>query len=290
MDNKHGNTWKMIKPYVAVVVSLIYFFPVLWVFLTAFKPRVDIVTTIPRFLFTPTLDHFFRLFFRRVTVAPGEFALEATPFARFFLNSIFLSLTSVALALALGTFAAYAISRFPMRNKGFLMFYILSNRMLPPIAVVVPLYLMYRTLGIMNTYGGMTLLYTAFSIPLAIWMMKSFFDDIPYEIEEAARVDGSSRFRAFYKTALPQVWVGIAATFIISLIFVWNEFLFALMLTGRETRTVPVALSTALRGERGVDWGLLASVEAIYVVPAIILAFVAQGFLLRGLTFGTVRK
>ncbi|HSV31447.1 MAG TPA: carbohydrate ABC transporter permease [Atribacteraceae bacterium] len=289
MNNRRG-VWKVIKPYVAIIVSLIYFSPVLWVFLTAFKPRTDIVSPVPRFIFAPTLDHFSRLFFRRVTTGTGEVLLEATPFVRFFSNSIFLSLFSVALALALGTFAAYAISRFPMRNKGFLMFYILSNRMLPPIAVVVPLYLMYLTLGIMNTHIGMLLLYTAFSIPLAIWMMKSFFDDIPHEIEEAARVDGSSRFRAFYKTALPQVWAGIAATFIISLIFVWNEFLFALMLTGRETRTVPVALSITLRGERGVDWGLLAAVEGIYVIPAIILAFVAQGYLLRGLTFGTVRK
>jgi len=121
-------------------------------------------------------------------------------------------------------------------------------------------------------------------------MMKSFFDEIPPEIEEAAQVDGSSRFRAFYKVALPQVKSGIAGTVVISLLFTWNEFLFALMLTGPRTRTVPVALARTLQGEHGVDWGVLAAIETLYMLPVLIVAMSLQKYLLRGLTFGTVRR
>jgi multiple sugar transport system permease protein len=142
----------------------------------------------------------------------------------------------------------------------------------------------------MDTYTGMVLLYTAFNLPFVIWMMKSFFDEIPPEIEEAAQVDGSSRFRAFYKTALPQVKAGVAGTVVISLLFTWNEFLFALMLTGPRTRTVPVALARTLQGERGVDWGVLAAIETLYVLPVLIVAMSLQKYLLRGLTFGAVRR
>ncbi|GIX06356.1 MAG: hypothetical protein KatS3mg115_0759 [Candidatus Poribacteria bacterium] len=121
-------------------------------------------------------------------------------------------------------------------------------------------------------------------------MMKSFFDEIPREIEEAAQVDGSPPLRAFWKVALPQVRSGIAATVVISLLFTWNEFLFALMLTGQRTRTVPVALARTLQGERGVDWGVLAAIETLYILPVLLVALLLQQYLLRGLTFGTVRR
>ncbi len=120
--------------------------------------------------------------------------------------------------------------------------------------------------------------------------MKSFFDEIPVEIEQAALVDGSSRLRVFRKIALPQVWAGVAATVVISLIYTWNEFLFAMMLTGSSTRTVPVAIGKALRGEVGVDWGLLAGIETLYIFPVIIVTFLLQKYLLRGITFGTIKR
>ena len=269
-----------------LVVTLLYVFPVLWVVLTAFKRRVDIFAIPPKLVFAPTLDNFVRIFVR--TTAEGTSA--ATDFGVFFLNSVILSFASVLLALVIGVLAAYSVSRHAFRNRDFVMFAILSTRMLPAVAVVIPVYLLFRSLRLMDTYVGMILLYSAFNLPFVIWMMKSFFDEIPQEIEEAAQVDGSSRFRVIYKVALPQVKSGIAATVVISLLFTWNEFLFALMLTGSKTRTVPVALARTLQGELGVDWGMLAAIETLYVAPVLIVAIALQKYLLRGLTFGTVRR
>lgn len=279
--------WNAARLVVIAGVTFVYAFPILWVVLTAFKSRVDIFAMPPKILFEPTLDNFRRVF---VYVSPASGQVEATQFVRYFLNSAFLSFGSVALALVIGTFSAYALSRFEFRNKDFVLFTILSTRMLPAVATVIPIYLFFRRAGLMNTHVGMIALYAAFSVSFVVWMMKSFFDEIPREIEEAAMIDGSSRFRAFAKVALPQVKAGIAATVVISLLYTWNEFLFALMLTGTETRTVPVALASALQGELGVDWGLLAAIETLYVLPVLVVAVSLQKYLLRGLTFGTVRK
>lgn len=276
--------WRLL---LIVSVTLIYVFPIAWVVSTAFKRRVDIFAMPPKFFFEPTLDNFKRVF---IYVSPVSGHVEATPFVRYFVNSLVLAFGSVGLALAMGTMAAYGLSRFNFRHRDFVLFTILSTRMLPAVGVVVPIYLFFRRFGLMNSHGGMILLYAAFNVSFVIWMMKSFFDEIPLEIEEAAQLDGSSRFRTFTRVALPQVKAGVAATVVISLLYTWNEFLFALMLTGTETRTVPVALASALQGELGVDWGMLAAIETLYVAPVLVAAVGLQRYLLRGLTFGTVRK
>ncbi|MDE0021236.1 MAG: carbohydrate ABC transporter permease [Candidatus Poribacteria bacterium] len=279
------NLKKMLRVVLIVAVSALYAFPVLWVVLTAFKERIDIFTQPPKLFFTPTLDNFASIF----SDSASDGSAFSSDFGRYFLNSALLSFGSVFTAIVFGTMGAYAASRFPFKNRDFAMFSILSTRMLPAVAVVIPVYLLYRTLNLMNTYLGMTLLYTAFNLPFVIWMMRSFFDEIPREIEEAAMMDGSSRFRAFYRVALPQVKSGIAGAAVISLLFTWNEFLFASMLTGEETRTVPIALAQTLQGERGVDWGKLAAIETLYILPVLIAAALLQKYLLRGLTFGTVK-
>lgn len=279
------NLKKTLRIALIIAVSALYAFPVLWVVLTAFKERVDIFAQPPKLFFTPTLDNFARVF----SDAGSEGSAFSSDFARYFFNSALLSFGSVFTAIVFGTMGAYAASRYPFKNRDFAMFSILSTRMLPAVAVVIPVYLLYRALNLMNTYIGMTLLYTAFNLPFVIWMMRSFFDEIPREIEEAAMMDGSSRFRAFYKVALPQVKSGIAGAAVISLLFTWNEFLFASMLTGEKTRTVPIALAQTLQGERGVDWGKLAAIETLYILPVLIAAALLQKYLLRGLTFGTVK-
>jgi len=268
-------------------VTAVYVFPVLWIVLTAFKDRVDVFAMPPKLLFAPTLDNFRRVFID-VSALTGD--AQWTRFARNFLNSVILSFASVSLALCAGTAAAYSLSRHTFRHRDFILFSILSTRMLPAVATIIPVYLLFRRLGLMNSYTGMILLYAAFSVSFVVWMMKSFFDEIPVEIEEAAELDGSSKMRVLRRGALPQVKSGIAATVVISLLFTWNEFLFALMLTGSETRTVPVALAGALQGELGIDWGLIAAIETLYVLPVLVVAIALQRFLLRGLTFGTVRK
>ncbi len=271
----------------AGVVSLIYFFPVLWIILTAFKTHNDALAIPPKFLFTPTLENFYSVFSR--AYIKGASAVD-TGFDLFFFNSVFIAGSSVILALAIGTLAAYGFSRYPLRGNDTYLFIILTTRMLPPIVVIIPIFLMFRVAGLSGTYVGVILLYTAFNLPFAIWMMKSFFDELSPDVEDAARLDGASERRVFFGVCLPQVKAGLAATAVFGLILTWNEFLFALLLTGVETRTVPVAMAQTIGGDIGVRWGLLAAIETLFLIPVIVVTFVLQNQLLRGVTFGTVRR
>ncbi len=271
----------------AGIFALIYFFPVLWIILTAFKTHNDALAIPPKFLFTPTLENFISVFSR--AYIKGAAAVD-TGFDLFFFNSIFIAGTSVVLALAIGTLAAYGFSRFPLKGNDTYLFIILTTRMLPPIIVIIPIFLMFRIAGLSGTYLGVILLYTAFNLPFAIWMMKSFFDELSPDVEDAARLDGGSERRVFLRICLPQVKAGLAATAVFGLILTWNEFLFALLLTGVETRTVPVAMAQTIGGDIGVRWGLLAAIETLFLIPVIIVTFALQNQLLRGVTFGTIKR
>ena len=272
---------------VTAIISFIYFFPVLWIILTAFKTHTDALTVPPKFIFTPTLENFSAVF-SRVYQTGGE-AVD-TNFDLFFFNSIFIAGTSVLIALIIGTLAAYAFSRFPLKGNDTYMFIILTTRMLPPIIVIIPIFLMFRVTGLAGSYLGIILLYAAFNLPFTIWMMKSFFDELPLEVEDAARMDGSSEIKVFFKICLPQVKAGIAATAVFGLILTWNEYLFALLLTGIETRTVPVAMASTIGGDIGVRWGLLAAIETLFLIPVVLVTFLLQNQLLRGVTFGTIKR
>ncbi|MBX6321352.1 MAG: carbohydrate ABC transporter permease [Rhodospirillaceae bacterium] len=271
----------------ATVVSLVYFFPVLWIILTAFKTYNDALAVPPKWLFTPTLENFVAVFSRAMTY---EGAAVDTGFDRFFFNSIFIAVTSVAIALVIGTIAAYGFSRYPLKGNDTYLFIILTTRMLPPIVVIIPIFIMFRESGLSGTYLGVVLLYTAFNLPFTIWMMKSFFDELSRDVEDAARMDGSSELRVFFKVCLPQVVPGLAATAVFGLILTWNEYLFALLLTGVETRTVPVAMGQTIGGAIGVRWGLLAAIETLFLIPVVFVTFLLQNQLLRGVTFGTIRR
>jgi multiple sugar transport system permease protein len=271
----------------AGVIALIYFFPVLWIIMTAFKTRTDALAVPAKFLFAPTLGNFVRVFSRAMIGGEESFS---TGFDLFFFNSIFIAGTSVVLALIIGTLAAYGFSRYPLRGNDTYLFIILTTRMLPPIVVIIPIFLMFRVTGLSGTYIGIILLYTAFNLPFSIWMIKSFFDELNREVEDAARMDGSSERRVFTRICLPQVTAGLAATAVFALILTWNEFLFALLLTGTETRTVPVAMARTIGGEVGVDWGLLAAIVCLFLIPVFFVTFALQNQLLRGVTFGTIRR
>ncbi len=272
---------------VTAVISFIYFIPVLWIILTAFKSHTDALSIPPKFIFTPTLENFSAVF-SRAYQSGGE-AVD-TNFDLFFFNSIFIAGTSVLIALIIGTLAAYAFSRWPLKGNDTYMFIILTTRMLPPIIVIIPIFLMFRVTGLSGSYVGIILLYSAFNLPFTIWMMKSFFDELPLEVEDAARMDGSSETKIFFKICLPQVKAGIAATAVFGLILTWNEYLFALLLTGIETRTVPVAMATTIGGDIGVRWGLLAAIETLFLIPVVLVTFLLQNQLLRGVTFGTIKR
>jgi multiple sugar transport system permease protein len=271
----------------ATVVSFIYFFPVFWIILTAFKTHNDALAVPAKFIFTPTLENFVGVFSRAYSVGA---AAQDTGFSLYFFNSIFIAGTSVLLALAIGTIAAFGFSRYPLKGNDTYLFIILTTRMLPAIVVIIPIFLMFRITGLAGTYAGIIALYTAFNLPFTIWMMKSFFDELSPDVEDAARIDGSSDTRVFFKICLPQVIAGIAATAVFGLILTWNEFLFALLLSGVETRTVPVAMAQTIGGDIGVRWGLLAAIETLFLIPVIIVTFALQNHLLRGVTFGTIKR
>ncbi|MCG6901310.1 MAG: carbohydrate ABC transporter permease [Rhodobacter sp.] len=269
------------------VVGFIYFFPVFWIILTAFKTRTDALATPPKLFFTPTLDNFTSVFYR-ASITTGT--SQATDMGLYFFNSIFIAGTSVGLALIVGTLAAYAFSRYPLRGNDTYLFIILTTRMMPPIVVIIPIFLMFRLSGLAGSYWGIILLYTAFNIPFSVWLVKSFFDELNPEIEDAARMDGATEGRVFFRFCIPQILAGLSATFVFGLILTWNEFLFALLLTGVETRTVPVAMARTLGGEVGVDYGLLAAIVTLFLIPIFFVTFLLQNQLLRGVTFGTVKK
>jgi multiple sugar transport system permease protein len=283
------------------IVSFIYFLPVLFIIFTALKPQ-DLALSVPptlsptslfglipdQYVFTPTLENFGSVFSRSMT--PGG-APEPTGFDRYFFNSIVIATVSVLLALVIGTLAAFGFSRYPLKGNDTYLFIILTTRMLPAIVVIIPVILMFRVVGLSGSYTGIILLYTAFNLAFTIWMMKSFFDELSLDVEDAARIDGSSDTKVFFKIALPQVVAGLAATFVFGLILTWNEFLFALLLSGPDTRTVPVAMNQAVSsGGRGTDWTLLAAIETLFLIPVFLVTFFLQNHLLRGVTFGTVKR
>jgi multiple sugar transport system permease protein len=278
-----GWSWTLL----AAVVSLVYFAPVLWIILTAFKSYNDALAIPPKFIFTPTLENFVSVFSRAYSSGG---AAQNTGFGLYFFNSIFIAGSSVALALIVGTLAAFGFSRYPLKGNDIYLFVILTTRMLPAIVVIIPIFLMFRVVGLSGTYAGIIFLYTAFNLPFAIWMMKSFFDELSLDVEDAARLDGSSDRGVFFKICLPQVIAGLAATAVFGLILTWNEFLLALLLTGVETRTVPVAMAQTIGGDIGVRWGLLAAIETLFLIPVIVVTFALQKYLLRGVTFGTIKR
>jgi multiple sugar transport system permease protein len=271
----------------AAVVGLVYFFPVIWMILAAFKTRADALATPPKLFFTPTLEHFWASFHR--LTADGSHVID-TGLERNFANSLFISLVSVGLALALGALAAYGFARLRLVGRDYYMFYILVLRMVPPITAIVPLYFLFRVTGLGGTYVAIILVYTAFNLPFAIWMLRSFIDELHRPIEEAARLDGSSELTILWRICLPQMRAGIAATAIIAFVFTWNDFLFSLLLTSVDTRTVPVAMTRVVGADVGVDWGVFAAIGTIYLLPVLLIAFFLQGQLLRGATFGTVPR
>jgi multiple sugar transport system permease protein len=206
-----------------------------------------------------------------------------------FFNSLIIAVGSTILSVILGVTAAYAFSRFKIPGKDDLLFFILSTRMMPPIAVAIPIYLMYRELGLSDTKLGMILLYSAVNVSLAVWLLKGFIDEIPREYEEAALIDGYTRFQAFRKVVLPQATTGIVATAIFCLIFAWNEYAFAVLLTSGEAQTAPPFIPIII-GEGGQDWPAVAAGTTLFLLPILIFTVLLRKHLLRGITFGAIRK
>ena len=277
-------------PFYAAAMGLlgfVYVAPAGWMVLTAFKTRQDALATPPKLVFAPTLEHF-RSLLGGVT-EQGQ-RVFAGSFGRILLNSLGIAAAGVAVALACGLLAAYAFSRRRVRGGGVLLFHILALRMMPPLVTIIPLYVLFSRIGLGGSYVGIVLVYAAFNLPFAIWMLKSFLDELPRAAEEAAWLDGSGRLRLLLRVCLPQLWTGVAATAVIGIVFTWNDFLFAQMLTGADTRTLPVAMLRVMGADVGTDWGLFAAIGTIQLAPVLLVAYVLQDKLLRGVTFGTLSR
>jgi multiple sugar transport system permease protein len=294
---------------VIVLYAAISMVPLVWIFLTAFKSPPDSIAYPPKIVFKPTLDGYCNLFTTisrqtedyiaslppptnvcdRIARARNMVVAGPSNFVPRFFNSLVIAFGSTALSVLLGVTAAYAFSRFRVRGKDDLLFFILSTRMMPPIAVAIPIYLMYRELGLSDTRLGMILLYTAVNVSLAVWLLKGFIDEIPREYEEAALVDGYTRLQAFRKVVLPQATTGIVATAIFCLIFAWNEYAFATLLTSGQAQTAPPFIPIII-GEGGQDWPAVAAGTTLFLVPILVFTVLLRKNLLRGITFGAVRK
>jgi len=294
---------------VVIAYALITMIPLIWILLTGFKTPPDSISYPPKVVFAPSLEGYCNLFTTRSRQTPDYIATLPAPagvcdevvrkrnmviagpsnFVPRFFNSIIIAFGSTALSVALGTIAAYGFSRFKVPLKDDLMFFILSTRMMPPIAVAIPIYLMYRETGLSDTRLGMILLYTAVNVSLAVWLLKGFIDEIPREYEEAAMVDGYTRVQAFFKVVLPQATTGIVATAIFCLIFAWNEYAFAVLLTSGEAQTAPPFIPIII-GEGGQDWPAVAAGTTIVLMPILVFTVLLRKHLLRGITFGAVRK
>jgi multiple sugar transport system permease protein len=272
-----------------VVAVLIYMIPIYWIAATSIKPTLLIHSRTPVLFFQPTGEHYRHLLYRTVNIAGRERVLGASEYPERYWNSIVIGGISTFLAVALGTMAAYAFSRFKVKGQSDWMFFILSTRMLPPVVVVIPIFLMYRALGLLDTHLGLILLYTVFNVSFAVWLMKGFMDEIPKEYEEAALLDGYTRLQAFRKVTLPQSVTAIAATAVFCLISAWNEFAFALLLTTRSATTAPPTIANAM-GASGLDWGQVAAGAAVFLLPVAFFTFLMRNHLLRGITFGAIKK
>jgi multiple sugar transport system permease protein len=227
--------------------------------------------------------------FDQIALNNGQEILGPSDYVFRLRNSLIIAGISTLLSVFLWTFAAYAFSLFYIGGKDDLLFFILSTRMLPAVVITIPLFLMYRQLSLNDTHLGMILLYTVFNLSFSVWLMKGFIDEIPREYEEAALVDGYTRLQAFFKIVLPQAVTGIAATTVFCLIFAWNEYAFALMLTSEKARTAPPSIATML-GRGGIEWSAIAAGSLGFLIPVVIVTFALRNYLLRGVTFGAIRK
>lgn len=257
-----------------VAVVLFTMFPIYWLFTTAFKQPVDVLTMPPKWLFEVTLENF-------------KYAFGEAHFLKYIKNSLIVTITSTALVMLAGTPAAYSFARFNT-GGGHLLFYIISTRMMPQIAIVIPYFIIFSTIGLIDTRVGLIIIYTMFNLPIAIWLLNGFFKDVPRELEDAARVDGYTRLQVFFKVVVPLIAPGLAVTAVLCMMFAWNEFLFGFILSRSTAATVTVGISSFWT-QRGILWGPLSAAAIVAIIPMVVFTMIFQKYIVRGLTFGAVK-
>jgi multiple sugar transport system permease protein len=273
-----------------LIVVIVFIFPLFICFSVSLKTRGDAFASPPTWFFKPTLGNYIQILVPEIQVGgyyqPG--ALKVPQYWNSIFNSLVISLGTTALTLGLGTPAAYYLSRFSFKRKQDLQTWILSLRMTPPMTIVLPFYLLFISIGWYDTYQGMVIVESAFNMPFVVWMMKSCFDEVPRDLDDSALVDGCSWFSAFIKVVLPLVAAGLVASAIFTMIFTWNEFLFAVVLTSMRSRTIVVRIQGLMSGELR-EWGIMTALGTTIILPVFIFALLVQKYIIRGLTLGAVK-
>jgi len=258
------------------VILVVWSFPVLWALLTSFKTERDVLAYPPKLIFAPTLANYTDVLFGSASLLPNLW------------SSFVVASFATALAMLIAVPAAYALARLEFPAKHGTGFYVLATQMLPPVGLIIPYYLAMQKLAALDTYSGLVVIYLTFSLPFAIWLMVSYFEDVPREMEEAALLDRAGRLRALWYVILPQVRGGMAVTTIFVFLNAWNEFLFAVVLGGNRVRTVTVAMFNFISVEQTL-WAKLAAGAVLAMAPVIVLGLLAQRHIVKGLTVGAVK-
>jgi multiple sugar transport system permease protein len=276
--------------YLAVLVYLVFCLaPLLFMVLASLKSDIEIFDPKALFVFTPTVANYQEVLTGTTGAAQAAGSyMGASTGPRALLASAVVTILSTVLAIVFGSAAAYGLARYPFRGNRDLAFFILSTRMAPPIAFVLPMFLVFKALDLLDTYFVLIIVYTGMNLSFVVWLLRGFFAEIPVELEQSAFLDGYGRFGVFRKIALPLAKPGIIAAAIFSAIFAWNEFLFAAILTADRVRTLPVAI-TGFSTSMGIRWGAFMATATVGIIPIFILTVLLQRHLVRGLTFGAVK-
>jgi ABC-type glycerol-3-phosphate transport system permease component len=258
--------------FIALIATL---FPIFWIFTISIKTQRDAFAMPPVWFFKPVWSNYTRIW-------------QTAGFARAFQNSVIVTIIGVLLALAVGIPAAYALNRLSFRGKKMLRIWLLIAYMFPEFLFIIPMYVLYQRLGLYDTQLGLALVYQVFVLPFAIWLLRGFFEDVPAELEDAALIDGCSRFQTLRQIYIPLTAPGIAATAILIAIWIWNELTIALALTFDTAKTVTVAVA-GFRGYASIDWGGMTAASIVSIIPMLIFAAIAQRYIVEGLTLGAVK-
>ena len=262
-------------PILAWVIAILVFFPIFWMALTSFKTETEAISTPPSLFFVPTLENYTDVFAR-------------SNYARFVWNSIAVSFGSTLLALAFAIPAAYAMAFFPTQRTPSTLLWMLSTKMMPPVGVLIPIYLLFKTLGLLDTVTGLLIIYTLINLPIVVWMLYTYFKDVPGEILEAGRVDGANPIQELFLLLLPLAVPGIASTGLLSVILSWNEAFWSLNLTSSQGAPL-TAFIASFSSPQGLFWAKLSAASLMAIAPILVVGWMSQRQLVSGLTFGAVK-
>jgi multiple sugar transport system permease protein len=276
---------RVVRGVLLTIVGLFFLFPIFWVFLMSFQTNETILRIPPSLFFSPTLDNYVALISGKLETQAGTLEIA---FMNNLMNSVILSTSSVLLSLILGIPAAYAFARFRFRLGENIAFTLLSFRFAPPLLVLLPLLFYFRTIGLENTYVGLIWVYQLITLPLILWIVRGYFEDISEDIEHAYRVDGNGWFKTFIRVAVPLARPGIAAATLLAFIVAWNNFIFALILASADKQPVTVG-ALAFVTASGIQYGQIAAALVLSVIPTLLLALYAQRYLVEGLSLGAVK-